>query len=155
MSDKSLLGIVDVGFDTILIQQEKPIKKEPEVIIEQVIQEKSCSCTNEDSISDTVDIGFGDQNVIIKECPEFKIPLCKENHLGEFKTPIEKAIARRNLEVYSKKEIDDAVSKVLSIDFSIYATKSEVQKIIKNLNFVDANTKAYVDYEIPDNLFKQ
>lgn len=155
MSDKSLLGIVDVGFDTILIQQEKPIEKEPEVIIEQVIQEKSCSCTNEDSISDTVDIGFGDQNVIIKECPEFKIPLYKENHLGEFKTPIEKAIARRNLEVYSKKEIDDAVSKVLSIDFSIYATKSEVQKIIKNLNFVDANTKAYVDYEIPDNLFKQ
>lgn len=155
MSDKSLLGIVDVGFDTILIQQEKPIEREPEVIIEQVIQEKSCSCTNEDSISDTVDIGFGDQNVIIKECPEFKIPLYKENHLGEFKTPIEKAIARRNLEVYSKKEIDDAVSKVLSIDFSIYATKSEVQKIIKNLNFVDANTKAYVDYEIPDNLFKQ
>lgn len=155
MSDKSLLGIVNVGFDTILIQQEKPIEKEPEVIIEQVIQEKSCSCTNEDSISDTVDIGFGDQNVIIKECPEFKIPLYKENHLGEFKTPIEKAIARRNLEVYSKKEIDDAVSKVLSIDFSIYATKSEVQKIIKNLNFVDANTKAYVDYEIPDNLFKQ
>jgi hypothetical protein len=39
---------------------------------------------------------------------------------------MEKVLARKNLEVYSKQEIDDAVSKVLSIDLSIYITKSEV-----------------------------
>lgn len=153
MSDKSLLGTVDIGFDTIIIEQEKPIQKEPDVVIE-IIKTQQCVCNNDDSISDTVDTGFGDQNIIIKECPKFKIPLYKENYLGEFQTPIEKALARRNLEVYSKDEIDKAVSKVLNIDLSEYVTKNEIQKIIKDLNFVDASTKAYVDCIIPDNLFK-
>ena len=150
MSDKSLLGTANVGFDTI----GKPIKKGSNIVIG-TIQVKPCNCVNEDSIQDTVNTGFGEQNVIIKDCPEFKIPLYKENYLGEFQTPTEKALARRNLDVYSKEEIDKAVSKVLNIDLSIYVTKKDLQKVIQDLDFVDANTKAYVDYKIPDNLFKK
>ena len=154
MSDKSLLGTANIGFQTIMIEKEKPIEKEPNIVIEKV-PAISCTSTNKESIQDTVNTGFGEQNIIIKECPQFKIPLYKENYLGEFKTPMEKVLARKNLEVYSKQEIDDAVSKVLSIDLSIFITKSEVQKILNNLDFVDANIKAYVDYKIPDNLFKK
>jgi hypothetical protein len=36
----------------------------------------------------------------------------------------------------------------------MYATKTDVEKIVKNLDFVDANTKAYADCIIPDKLFK-
>lgn len=157
MSDKSILGIADIGFDTIILEKEKPKEEEVTVVVETVQIEKH-NCVNEDSIQDTVDIGFGEQNVIIKECPGFKIPLCKENYLGEFETPIEKALARKNLEVYSKEEIDNAISKVLSnelSDLSNFITKSEVQKIINSLSFVDSNLKAYVDCKIPDNLFKK
>lgn len=153
MSNKSLLGIADIGFDTIILEKQEPIEEKPNIVVE-TIQITECKHTNEDSISDTVNTGFGEQNVIIKECPEFKIPLYKENHLGEFKTPIEKALARINLDVYSKKEIDDVVSRVLSLDLSMYATKTDVEKIVKNLDFVDANTKAYADCIIPDKLFK-
>lgn len=108
-----------------------------------------------DSIIETVDTGFGCTNQIAIDCkkPKYKSHLCKENYLGEFKQETEKSLARHNLGVYSKEEIDLIVGNII-IQNNGFATKSEVQKMIKDADFVNSTLRSYANYQIPDNLFK-
>ena len=110
----------------------------------------------EDSIIESVDTGFGCDNQIVIDCPKpkYKTHLCKENYLGEFKTESEKTLARNNLGVYSKEEIDKIVGQIVENNNNNFVTRKEVQNMIANLDFVDSTLKSYADYQIPNNLFK-
>lgn len=137
--------------DTIkLVYDAKPIPPPPEINIGCKIPEHK----NPYSIIESVDTGFGCDNQIVIDCPKpkYKTHLCKENYLGEFKTEFEKALARTNLGVYSKEEIDKIVGQI--VKDNNFATKEEVQNIVANLDFVNSTLKSHVDYQIPNDLFK-
>ena len=134
-----------------------PDKKQLEVIEKPelnkvIIDPKGC-----DSIIEDVETGFGpEQTLVVPNCPpkkEYKLPLFKENYLNEFKEESEKALARYNLGVYSKSEIDNIVSKIIE-ENNNFVTKSEVEEMLQELDFVDSILKSYADYQIPNNLFK-
>lgn len=107
------------------------------------------------SIIDTVDTGFGCSNQVVIDHPKpkYKSHLCKENYLGEFKQETEKKLARNNLGVYSKEEIDLIVGNII-IENGGFVTKSQVQKMINDADFVNSTLRSYANYQIPDNLFK-
>lgn len=109
----------------------------------------------EDSIIEDIETGFGECNTAYIECkkPNYKVCLFKENYLSEFKTEIEKQIARNNLGVYSKQEIDNILEKIVS-ENKDFITKTEVEKMLDELDFVDSILKSNADYEIPEDLFK-
>ena len=111
---------------------------------------------NEDSVIDSVDTGFGCDNTVVKDCPKpkYKTHLCKENYLSEFKTESEKQLARNNLGVYSKEEINDILSKIVENNNKQFVTKEEVESMISNLDFVNSTLRSHADYEIPSDLFK-
>ena len=137
---------ISTGFD------DKPVPPPPEINL-------SCKTPkhkNPDSVIGSVDTGFGCDNQLIRECPKpkYKTHLCKENYLGEFKTESEKTLARTNLGVYSKEEIDRIVGQIVENNNNNFITKKEVQNMIADLDFVDSTLKSYVDYQIPNNLFK-
>lgn len=140
----SVITSMSAGFD----HDAKPIP--PEINIGCKIPEHK----NPDSIIESMDTGFGCDNQIVIDCPKpkYKTHLCKENYLGEFKTESEKALARTNLGVYSKEEIDKIVGQI--VEDNNFATKEEVQNIVANLDFVNSTLKSHVDYQIPNNLFK-
>lgn len=146
---ESLITTMDTGFDK---NNKVDISEIPTIQIKQ----ESCQYPNEESIIDSVNTGFGPENTVVVECPKptFKIPLCKDNYLGEFENDIEKQLARYNLGVYSKEEIDNVVSKIINVNIENLATKAEVETMIKNLDFVDSTLKALADYQIPNELFK-
>lgn len=109
----------------------------------------------DDSIMDSVDTGFGSSNVIVKDCqkPNYKQSLYKENYLGEFKNETEKELARYNLGVYSKKEVNNLISHIIIGDISgNFITKDEVQTMLSN--FVESTPQTYALYDIPNNLFQ-
>lgn len=178
-SQKSILNTANLGYD--IINEVNDLPQKPISLIEgeslittmntgfgkndspeediPTIEIIECSCDKEireDSIMDSVNTGLGTENIVVVEHPkpEFKIPLCKENYLGEFDSIIEKQLARYNLGVYSKEEVDNALSKLININTANFATKTEVETMIKNLDFVDSTLKALVDYQIPNDLFK-
>lgn len=109
---------------------------------------------NKDSILDSVDTGFGENNKLIKDCPkpQYKTHLCKENYLGEFTKETEKALVRNNIGVYSKNEVREVVSHIIS-DSSLI-TRSEVQNIVEDLDFVDSVVRSHASYNIPNDLFQ-
>lgn len=111
---------------------------------------------NPDSIINNIDTGFGCDNVAVIQCPKpkYNTHLCKENYFGEFVSETEKALARYNLGVYSKEELDKIVGDIIIDNSKEFTTKKEVQEMIANLDFVDSKLKANADYEIPDKLFK-
>lgn len=113
-------------------------------------------CKNQDSIIDSVDTGFGESNVISQDCPnpKYKASLYKENYLSEFKEETEKSLARENLEVYGKTEINKIISDTIAKDTSTFITIVEVEKMLENLDFINSTLRAQVNYDIPDNLFK-
>lgn len=133
-----------------------PKKQEPEPIKNPelnkvIIDPKSC-----DSIIEDVETGFGPEQIItIPDCPKKKhfTHLYKENYLGEFKEESERALARYNLGVYSKAEIDEVVSKIVQ-ENNNFVTKSQVEGMLQELDFVDSVLKSYADYQIPSDLFK-
>ena len=157
---KSLLTTANLGYNVIEKNNKLPqqsmwsiegstIENNPPIV--------QCVCNkNEDSIMDTVNTGLGSENIIIVECPKPnpKIPLCKENYLGEFDNIIEKQLARYNLNVYSKEEVDKIVTKLVNSNINNLITRSEVETMINELDFVNSELKALVDYQIPNNLFK-
>lgn len=104
------------------------------------------------SILDTAETGFGECNKLIKDCPkpEYKTHLFKENYLGEFKTETEKTLARNNLGVYSKQEVDKIVSHI--VKESSLITKEEVKEMIDDLDYVNAVFRDSVEYDIPNKL---
>ncbi len=116
-------------------------------------QQHPSKIENQDSIIESVDTGFGENNELIKDCPktEYKAPLYKDNFLTEFKSEEELKLVRTHLGVYGKPEIDQIVNNMVE------SNQSFVQKIehkIANLDLMKSSLKAYADYEIPDKLFK-
>ena len=106
--------------------------------------------------SSTIDSGFGHDNKLHFDCPKPKthIHLCKENYLSEFKTESEKQLARDNLGVYSKSEVNNALIDILqNLDSNTFITRKEVNNLIDNLDFVKSILKSNIDYEIPETLF--
>ena len=104
----------------------------------------------------TIHSGFSCDDTLTIDCPkpELHTHLCKENYLGEFKAESEKELARNNLGVYSKDEVNKVlVDAVENLDTSIFITKKEVYKLVENLDFVNSSIKANIDYEIPEQLF--
>ena len=129
--------------------------------IDYPLEEKYCDrpliCPpREDSAMDTVDTGFGDENILRKECkkPKYKQHLCKDNYLGEFEAATEKQLARFNLGVYSKEEVDNLIEDIVHNSDNQYATKTEVEQMLAELDFVDSSLKSTANYEIPETLFK-
>lgn len=137
--------IVDaVKQDKIIIHNEQPvIKQEPPKEV------------NKDSIIDKINTGFGCDMALHKDCPkpQWHQHLCKENFLEEFKTDLEKQLARDNLGVYSKTQVDEFIKNLSGVDVSSFITKTEFNDTIQNLDFVKSSLKAKTDYNIPENLF--
>lgn len=110
---------------------------------------------NKDSIIDKINTGFGCDNALHKDCPkpQWHQHLCKENFLGEFKTELEKQLARDNLDIYSKTQIDKFIKDLSGADLSSYITKDYFNEAIQNLDYVKSSLKSNIDYNIPENLF--
>ena len=142
----SVMTTISTGFE----HNDKPVPPPPEINLSCKVPKKK----NPDSVIGSIDTGFGCDNQIIIDCPKpkYKTHLCKENYLGEFKTESEKTLARNNLGIYSKEEIDRIVGQIVENNNLI--TRKEVQNMIANLDFVDSTLKSYADYQIPNNLFK-
>lgn len=136
----------------IVIEQEEPKKEVPPVTIDlSEFNAKKEKPANPDSILNKIETGFDNKNQAYVECkkPQLKTHLSKENYLSEFKTESEKNLARINLGVYSKEEINKALDKIVKENI----TKSDVQEMISDLDFVNSTMKSSVDYQIPNNLF--
>ena len=142
----SVMTTISTGFE----HNDKPVPLPPEINLSCKVPKKK----NPDSVIGSIDTGFGCDNQIVIDCPKpkYKTHLCKENYLGEFKTESEKTLARNNLGIYSKEEIDKIVGQIVENNNLI--TRKEVQNMIANLDFVDSTLKSYADYQIPNNLFK-
>lgn len=142
----SVMTTISTGFG----HNDKPVPPPPEINLSCKVPKKK----NPDSVIGSIDTGFGCDNQIVIDCPKpkYKTHLCKENYLGEFKTESEKTLARNNLGIYSKEEIDKIVGQIVENNNLI--TRKEVQNMIANLDFVDSTLKSYADYQIPNNLFK-
>lgn len=115
---------------------------------------KTC---NEDSILDNIDTGFGSEYELVKECkkPVYKTHLCKESYLSEFKSETEKQLARTNLGVVGKNEVNVIIQQSVS-DFIVKTnliTISDLEEIIKD--YTTSEFRSQVNYEIPNQLFKQ
>lgn len=143
----SVITTISTGFE----HNDKPVPPPPDINLNCKLPKRK----NPDSVIGTIDTGFGCDNQLVIDCPkpQYKTHLCKENYLGEFKTESEKTLARTNLGVYSKEEIDKIVGKIVENNNN-FITKKEVQNMIADLDFVDSTLKSYVDYQIPNNLFK-
>ena len=120
-----------------------------------VIKQEPSKELNKDSIIDKVNTGFGCDNALHKECPkpQWHQHLCKENFLGEFKTELEKQLARDNLNVYSKVQIDEFIKNLSGVDLSSFITKDDFNEAIQDLDYVKSSLKSNIDYNIPENLF--
>ncbi len=141
----SIKKSVKTGYETDEVATpERPI---PSVDIDDV--------TFEESVKETVDTGFG-EGTLHKECPQPELVeyLRQDKHLSEFRTETDKELARQNLGVYSSTKVDQLLKEITNSVGSIYVTKTEVNQMISNLDFVDSTLKAYANYEIPNNLFR-
>ncbi len=118
-----------------------------------VIKQEPTQEINKDSILDKIETGFDEDNALHKDCPapKFNRHLSKENFLSEFKTEIEKQMARDNLGVYSKEQINQFMKDLG--DTSSFVTKDTVEEMIQDLDFVKSTLKSNIDYNIPENLF--
>ena len=110
---------------------------------------------HKDSIINFIDTGFGECKTIEKVCPKptFKSHLYKENYLNEFKTETEKALIRNHLGIYGKSETIALIKQEID-NCQSFIKKEEVKEMITNLDFVNSTLKAFVDYQIPEKLFK-
>lgn len=111
---------------------------------------------NKESILHSVETGFGDENILIKDPPKStcKTHLFKENYLSEFKSETEKQLVRNNLDLYSKQEVEKMVESKITDNTSSFVTLEKVEQMLDELDFVDSTLKSYSDYQIPNNLFK-
>lgn len=111
---------------------------------------------NKESILKSVQTGFGDENILIKDSPtsKCKTHLFKENYLSEFNSETEKQLVRNNLDLYSKQEVENVVDNKVKDHVSSLVTLEKVEQLIDELDFVDSTIKSYSDYQIPNTLFK-
>lgn len=107
---------------------------------------------NEDSIIDSINTGFGEQNTLTKECfkPSFKSHLFKENFLGEFQTDFEKSLARKNIKACGELEVKEIISHVISK--TEFLSKKDVLNMIEDLGHVTALHSRNIYYDIPNEL---
>lgn len=141
----SIKKSVKTGYETDEVATpERPI---PSVDIDDV--------TFEESVKETVDTGFG-EGTLHKECPQPELVeyLRQDKHLSEFRTETDKELARQNLGVYSSTKVDQLLKEITNSVGSIYVTKTEINQMISDLDFVNSTLKAYANYEIPNNLFR-
>lgn len=170
--DDSILGNLLTGFgesNKVHIEIHKPELKvnelkihlcngecelpEDPVFIPTVVITKPCDhVSHKDSVLESIDTGFGGEQVIVADCkkPKYKTHLCVEEYLGEFKTDSDKSKARSNLCVYSKEETNSLIIK----HTSNYVSKIEVESMLSDLDYVNSRYKTVVKYEIPNDLFK-
>ena len=140
---------IQTTFSTGFKHNDKPV-----IETKQCMKCQSPTIKGEDSIMDSVNTGFGNNNIITHECPKptYKTHLYKENHLGEFKSETEKALVRQNLDIYSKQDINKLISDIIIGDFSkSFVTRDEVQVMLED--FVSSSPQSYALYDIPNNLF--
>lgn len=144
-STKSLLTTINTGYS------ETKHEDIPVTQIEFIDLHK-----HNESIMDSVETGFDNKNTIVLECkkPKQFITLYKENYLSEFKTQQEKELVRENLDVYGKNEVSKIVSDVINDNTLSFITKVQVEEMLQDLDFVNSTSRSYVNYEIPDELFK-
>lgn len=111
---------------------------------------------NKESILNSVQTGFGDENILIKDPPasKCKTHLFKENYLSEFSSETEKQLVRHNLDLYSKQEVERVIENKVADNTSSFVTLEKVEQLIDELDFVDSTIKSYSDYQIPNTLFK-
>ena len=154
------LGVKDsqpISISICTTKQEEPTKQTYGVIHNEqpVIKQEPSKELNKDSIIDKINTGFGCDNALHKECPkpQWHQHLCKENFLGEFKTELEKQLARDNLNVYSKVQIDEFIKNLSGVDLSSFITKDDFNEAIQDLDYVKSSLKSNIDYNIPENLF--
>ncbi len=109
-----------------------------------------------DSILHSLDTGFGQYNVLLKDCPkpDFKQPLFKEDYLSDFTSETEKQLVRNNLGVIGEAEVTKLVKELVAKDISSFITIEKIEELLQDLDFVDSKINSYVDYTIPDKLFK-
>lgn len=141
----SIKKSVKTGYETDEVTlPQKPI---PTIEIDEV--------TFEESVKNTIDTGYG-EGTLHKECPKPELVeyLRKDKHLSEFRTEIDKELARQNLGVYSSTKVDQLLKEITNNVGSIYVTKAEVTQMISDLDFVNSTLKAYANYEVPANLFR-
>lgn len=141
----SIKKSVKTGYETSEVTlPQKPI---PTIEIDKV--------TFQESVKDTINTGYG-EGTLHKECPKPELVeyLRTDKHLSEFRTEIDKELARQNLGVYSSTKVDQLLKEITNSVGSIYVTKVEVTQMINDLDFVDSILKAYANYEVPANLFR-
>ena len=139
---QSLLKTVSTGFH----HNDKPV----------IAEETNREIRFEESIKDTVDTGYGTSGTEHKKCPDASYVqyLEKDQYLSEFKTPLDKELARQNLGVYSSEKVDSLIRSITSNVGNLYITKTEVTDMIQQIDFVNSTLKSYVNYDIPNNLFR-
>lgn len=144
-------GCLKTTFSTGFMHDDKPVVAPPPPSFNQQTPIEE----NEDSVIDSMDTGFGENNTISQDCPkpQYKTHLFKENHLSEFKSETEKALVRYNIGVYSKTEVHDLVSHIISDGTASFVTKEQVEDMMDQLDFVDSTLRAYAIYDIPTKLF--
>lgn len=109
-----------------------------------------------DSMLDSVSTGFGESNVLIKECttPQFKTPLFKEDYLSVFTSETEKRLVKDNLGILDANEVTSMVKNLIAEEIDSFITIEKVEELLDDLSFVNSELKSLVDYTIPDKLFK-
>ena len=154
------LGVKDsqpISISICTPKQKEPPKQTYGVIHNEqpVIKQEPFKELNKDSIIDKINTGFGCDNTLHKDCPkpQWHQHLCKENFLGEFKTELEKQLARDNLDIYSKVQIDEFIKNLTGVDLSSYITKDDFNEAVQNLDYVKSSLKSNIDYNITENLF--
>lgn len=109
-----------------------------------------------DSILSSVSTGFGETNTLLKDCSkkDFKTPLFKEDYLAVFLSETEKQLVRNNLGIIGASEVTTMVKDLVAEEIDSFITIDKVEDLLQDLDFVDSELNARVDYTIPDKLFK-
>lgn len=166
-NQNSLLSTINTGFNDVEPTKQLLVASQQAPTLYSPYQHKtsqSCCSNNQqnnekfknESIKNTVNTGFNKADQLVVDCPEHSLvtPLLKENFLSEFREKTEKQLARQNLDIYSRTEVDNLVNYNITLINNNFVKKSELENIIEGLGYVDSTLKSYIDYQIPEELFK-
>ena len=119
-----------------------------------------------ESVKNTISTGFAKNDQLGLECkkPTIVTYLIKDNYLSEFEKETEKQLARYNLDVYSKQEVEQLTKNLQNTINKLYVSREtmetrlqetvqEINNIIKSKEYVDSKLKSRVNYSIPEALF--
>lgn len=119
-----------------------------------------------ESVKNTISTGFAKNDQLGLECkkPTIVTYLIKDNYLSEFEKETEKQLARYNLGVYSRQEVEQLTKNLQNTINKLYVSREtmetrlqetvqEINNIIKSKEYVDSKLKSRVNYSIPEALF--